>query len=60
MQVRLGKTAIEVNGSYIYIQAFGREVFVKREGGFSWKPHVRRNERTGEKEIWALGFYAVI
>lgn len=60
MQAQLGKTTIEVNGSYIYIQAFGREMFIKREERFSWRPFVQRNERTGEREIWALGFYAVI
>jgi hypothetical protein len=60
MQIQFGKTRIEINGGFMYIQAFGREVFVKRERGNSWMPHMRRDERTNEKQVWAFGLYAVI
>ena len=60
MQVQIGNARIEVSGAYVYIKAFGREVFVKREAGFPLMPHVRRHAQTGEREIWALGFYAVV
>jgi hypothetical protein len=60
MQVKIGKTKIEASGAYVYIKAFGREVFVKRESGHSWKPYVRRDEKSGAKEIWSFGLYAVV
>lgn len=60
MQIQIGKTKIEATGGFMYIQAFGREVFVKRDGKVEWKPQVRRDSRTSAKEIWALGFYIVM
>jgi hypothetical protein len=60
MQIQFGKTKIEINGGFMYIQALGREVFVKRDGNVEWKPQVRCDIKTGAKEIWAFGFYAVI
>lgn len=60
MQIQIGNARIEASGAYVYIKVFGREVFVKREPGQPLMPFIKRNAKTGEREIWALGFYAVV
>jgi hypothetical protein len=60
MHIQIGNARIEASGAYVYIKAFGREVFIKREPGQPWKPHVKKDCQSGVREIWAIGFYAVI
>ena len=60
MQIQIGKTKIEASGGFLYIQAFGREVFVKRERGQSLTPFIRKDAFSGANEIWGFGFYAAI
>lgn len=49
MHIQIGKTKIEAGGGYLYIQAFGREVFVKRERGQSLMPYLKKDEHTNER-----------
>jgi hypothetical protein len=60
MQIQFGKTKIEINGGFMYIQAFGREAFVKREGGQPFSPYMRIDANSGAREIWGCGLYAVL
>ncbi|MNK04551.1 hypothetical protein D3C87_224200 [compost metagenome] len=60
MQVQIGNARIEASGAYVYIKAFGREVFIKREAGFPLMPYVRRTSNSKQREIWVAGFYFVI
>lgn len=60
MQVQFRNTKIEANGAYVYIKAFGREIFVKREAGQPLRPYVKRDAKSGVREVWGLGLYAVI
>lgn len=60
MQIQIGNARIEASGAYVYIKAFGREVFVKRESGQPLMPYVRRDATSGVREIWAIGFYMVL
>ncbi|RQO35857.1 hypothetical protein DBR37_05725 [Herminiimonas sp. KBW02] len=59
MQIQIGNARIEASGAYVYIKAFGREVFVKREPGQPWQPHVKRHTTAG-LELWGIGLYAAI
>jgi hypothetical protein len=60
MRFEIGNVKIEASGGSVFIKAFGREVFVKREAGQPLRPHVRRDAETGSREIWAVGMYAVL
>ena len=57
MQIQFGKTKIEISGGFMYVQAFGREVFVKREKGMPLAPCIRKDIASGSHEIWIFGFY---
>ena len=60
MQVQFGNTKIEANGAFVFIKAFGREIFLTREAGHSLKPYLRRHTEAGDIELWGAGLYAVV